>query len=230
MQGRRIFLTATAFIALAALPLAVRAQGAFEGVVTFQMQAGRGGMQTMQYAIKNGKVRMDIDAGAMQMFTLMNPAAKTVDMVIPMRQVYMEQTMGDDMMADSAAMKTKINWTGKKETIAGCECEDATVTNDAGETVDVCLAKGLGRFMSMRSGGMGRGMGRGREMAMGGGWEDHIGEMFPLKVSRGGQVQLEATKIEKKSLDDSMFSIPDGYQKMSMPMGDRMGRRGGGSR
>jgi Domain of unknown function (DUF4412) len=226
-MNARSYLVAAVVTAVAGAPLAARAQSGFEGVVTFQMTAGAAGPQTMSYSVKGHKVRMDISAGSMQMFNLMDADTKTVDMVIPMRQMYMEQTMPDlSAMVDSAAAKAKITWTGNKETIAGYECEHATITDDSGQTMDVCLTKDLGPFLSMRGGPGGRG---GRGMAMGGDWEDHIGQMFPLKVSRGGEVQLVVTNVEKKSLDDSIFTIPQGYQKMSMPMGGRMGgRRGGG--
>lgn len=219
-------LAAAAAVATLALPSTTMAQGAFEGVVTFQVTAGTGGEQTMQYSVKGNKVRMDVTAGGMSMFTLYDGATKTVDMVMPMRQMYMERAVDNEQaMADSAAAKAKIDWTGKKETIAGRECEHANVTDGQGQTSDVCLAKGMGPFMRM-NGGMGRGRGMG-----GGGWEGHIGQAFPLKVIRNGQVEMLATKIEEKPLDDSIFRIPDGYQKMQMPMGMPMGgrgRRGGG--
>jgi len=221
MNARNSFtLAASAAMAILTFrPASAAAQGSFEGVVTFQVNAGPGGQQSMQYSVKGDKVRMDISAQGMQMFTLFDGATKTIDMVIPMRQMYMERSAVDaHAMADSAVAANKIDWTGKKETIAGYECEHANITDDQGQPTDVCLAKGLGTFVQM-GGGMGaRGRGRG---GMGGGWEGHIGQAFPLKVVKNGQVEMEVTKIEKKSLDDSLFTIPKGFQKMGMPMGGR---------
>lgn len=206
-------------VAVAALPSLAAAQGTFEGVVTFRVDAGHGGPNTMEYSVKGNKVRMDISAQGMTMFTLYDGAAKTVDMVIPMRQMYMERAVDPQALADSAAAgKHDITWTGRKETVSGYECEHATVSDDIGKTSDVCLAKGLGTFVQM-SGGM-----RGRGGAQGGGWEGHVGDAFPLKVEQDGRVVMEAIKIEKKSLDASLFTIPDGYHKMSMPFGGRGGR------
>lgn len=199
---------------LGALPAG--AQNTFEGVVTFQVNAGSGGEQTIQYSVKGNKVRMDVSTQGMEMFTLFDGSSKTIDVVIPMRQMYMERSAADAQhMADSAMAKTKIDWTGRKETIAGYECEHANVTDDEGKTTDVCLAKGLGTFVQMGS-GMG---GRGRSGGMGGGWEGHLGQAFPLKVQRNGTVEMLVTNIQKKSIDDSIFSIPDGFQKMTMPGG-----------
>ena len=205
--------------ALAATTLGARpadAQNAFEGVVTFQVNTGSGGEQTMQYSVKGNKVRMDISAQGMQMFTLFDGSSKMIDVVIPTQRMYMEHSVADAQhMTDSALANTKIDWTGQKETIAGYECEHANITDDEGKTTDVCLAKGLGTFVQMGS-GMG---GRGRGGDMGGGWEGHLGQAFPLKVQRDGTVEMLATNIQKKSIDDSIFSIPDGFQKMTMPGG-----------
>lgn len=219
MNVRLSYLLAAVTTAALAAPTVTAAQGTFEGVITFQASAGSGRQQTMKYMVKGNKVRMDISAQGMNMFTLYDGKTKTMDMVIPMRQMYMERTVENaEAKADSAASKTKINWTGKKETIAGHECEDATITNEDGTTTNACLAKGLGEFIPA---GGGRG---GRGGAMGSGWEGHIGQTFPLKVEHNGEVQLLVTSIEKKPLADSLFAIPTGYTKMSMPFGGRGGR------
>jgi hypothetical protein len=216
MRARTSFLLAAAVVAA---PSLAAAQGAFEGVITFQVNAGQAGPSTMQYSVKGNHVRMDVSAEGMTMFTLYDGAAKTVDMVIPMQQMYMQRTVDPQALADSAtSRKHDITWTGRKETVAGHECEHATVSDGAGKTSDVCLAKGLGTFVQM-NGGM-----RGRGGAQGGGWEGHVGDTFPLKVEQDGRTVMEATKIEKKSLDASLFEIPEGYHKMSMPFGGRGGR------
>ena len=209
-----LLVAALAVATLGALPAG--AQNTFEGVVTFQVNTGSGGEQSMQYSVKGNKVRMDVSAQGMQMFTLFDGNSKTIDIVIPTRQMYMERSAADAQhVADSAMANTKIDWTGRKETIAGYECEHANITDDEGKTTDVCLAKGLGTFVQMGS-GMG---GRGRSGGMGGGWEGHLGQAFPLKVERDGAVEMLVTNIQKKSIDDSIFSIPDGFQKMTMPGG-----------
>lgn len=211
---------ALAMATAAGLPSVVRAQGAFEGVVTFSLEAGRG-PGTMQYSIKGQNVRMDMSmGGGMAVYTLFNADTKTMDMVMPERQMYMEYSAASmPAMADSMTNRAKLTWTGQKETIAGYECEHATITGEGG-TTDVCLAKGLGTFVSAGGGMRGRG-------PMGGGWESAVHGMFPLKVQQDGRVIMEATKIEKKTLDPSLFTVPGGYQKMQMG-GMGMGRRGGG--
>jgi Domain of unknown function (DUF4412) len=211
---------ALTMVVAAGLPAPARAQGAFEGVITFNMEAGRG-PTTMQYSIKGPNVRMDMSmGGGMAVYTLFNTDTKTMDMVMPERQMYMEYSAANmPAMADSIASKAKLTWTGQKETIAGYECEHAMIASDSGST-DVCLAKGLGSFVPAGGGMRGRG-------AMRNGWESAVAGMFPLKVQQGDRVLMEATKIEKKTLDPSLFAVPAGYQKMGMG-GMGMGRRGGG--
>ena len=214
MHSYLSLITAGAIAALVTLPAPASAQSAFEGVVTFQMSAGPQGIQTMQYSTKHGKARWDISMpGGNNMFVLMKDGGKTMDMVMPSRQMYLERSDADvAAIADSVADKVKINWTSKKETIAGYECEHATITETDGTSTDACLAKGLGQFVGMGGGPGGRG-------SMSGAWQGHLDQMFPLKIEHQGQLVLQATKIEKQSLDDAIFQIPSGFQKMSMPGG-----------
>lgn len=227
MNARISMVLAAVAAAAVAVPPAARAQSAFEGVVTFESSAGPNGRQSIQYSVKGSKVRMDISAQGMAMFTLFDTETNTYDMVMPQRHMYVERTIQDaQALADSAVGNTKVEWTGTKETIAGCECEHANVTDSMGNTVDACLTKGLGTFMGGMQGGPGRRGGRGRG-GMGSGWAGHVGATFPLKVVRDGQVEMLVTSIEKKSLDDSLFAVPSGYQKMGMP---GRGRGGPGGR
>ncbi len=215
MDARISLMLAAAVSVAAAVPSAGAAQGSFEGVVTFQVQGEPGGavgrQQTMRYSIKGDRVRWDVSSAAGDVYWIMSGAKKVVDMVIPMRRMYLERgTESARAMMDSATAGAKVTWTGKKETIAGHECEDATVTQSDGSTVALCLAKDLGAFLPM-------GGGQGAAGRTGGGWESVIGQSCPLKVVRDGTVELLATKIEKESLPDSLFEVPAGYTKMSLP-------------
>ena len=112
--------------------------------------------------------------------------------------------------AQSAApTDVKLTRTGKKETIAGYECEHVTVTS-ARETADICLAKGLGSYVNPMSA-----VRSGNEPA----WQKQLAdEGFPLKVTDAtGKVAMEVTRIEKKRLDNTLFSVPEHYTRMQMP-------------
>jgi hypothetical protein len=219
MTPRIPLLLAAASAVAAAAPPAATAQSTFEGVVTMQVDFGATGQQSVQYSIKGENARMDMSMMGMPMFTLYDGTTRTMETVIPARKIYMERTFDRPTAADSMVANAKFAWTGKKETIAGHECEHATVTGQDGTTADLCLAKDLGSFVPM-GGGPGRG-GR-ADVGLGARFSRLIGNTFPLKVVEDGKLQMEVTKIEKKSLDDSLFKVPDGYQKMGM-----FGRGGG---
>jgi hypothetical protein len=131
--------------------------------------------------------------------------------------MYMEQTVPVSMIVPGGAgadvKKANVNLTGRKETIAGYECEHAIITSDDGQ-YDVCLAKGLGTFMAPSNPMGGRGADNSPASAV---LQKLGGDVFPLKVQKvGGDVALEVTKIEKKPLNDSMFSVPPDYRKLDI--------------
>ncbi len=218
MNPRIPLVAAAAMAAAMASPTAVTAQGTFEGTITVQANAGPQGPQVMEYSFKGTKMRMDISTQGMSMYSLFDSHTNVTDMVIPMRRMYMESTVDVPPAAVApeaqADTKVKVEWTGKKETIAGHECEYATITDPEGGTTEACLAKGLGTVMPVQGGMNRRGPGGGAPV-----WRSHIGNTFPLKVVRDGQEVWVVTKIDKKSLDDSLFQVPDGYHKMRVPGG-----------
>jgi hypothetical protein len=224
MTPRTSLVLSTVLAVATAAPPAVTAQGSFEGVVTMQVATGPEGQQTVQYSIKGNNARLDMSTQGMEMYELYDGTTRIMDMVIPMRRMYMEHTYEKPTEADSLAAKAKFEWTGRKETIAGHECEYATISGQDGTKADVCLAKDLGSLVPM-GGGPGR-RGGGPEAGLGARFAHLIGNTFPLKVVEDGKLQMQVTKIEKKSLDSSLFKVPDGYQKMGMP-GGGFGGRGG---
>ena len=204
---QRALLTA----ALVCAPAALFAQ--FEGAITVGFTASQG-TQQMTYQIRNNVIRLDFTGGGMAGYLLHDNAKNTTKMVMPAQKMYMDMGAMQGMMAQETAKSgpADIKLTGKKETIAGYECEHAIVTSDDGQ-YDVCLAKGLGSFY-MQQGPMGRGNAGGPPPALA-----RLGrDLFPLKVQKvGGDVSMQVTKIEKKALDASMFEVPAGFQSMSMP-------------
>jgi hypothetical protein len=215
----------TRVLALATtLPLFVfstvaRAQGrSFEGIVTFRSEQG----QDIQYYVGHGRVRAEMNTGQGQGVMIMDPAARTMYMVMPAQQMYMEMKLPatDSAMAEHAKNMT-VTKTGKTEVVAGHKCEYwHIVSSEDNSTTDVCLTTELGNFLVFNNP-----MHRGAQPA----WQRLFGkgDHFPLKViaHKDGkdQTAMEVTKIEPKSLDASLFSPPSSYHKMQMgmPMGPR---------
>ena len=192
----------------------VAAQG-FEGGITMKLTGDNGQATEMTYLVKNGKMRFEVPGGRGS--AIMDPASMKLQMVMTEQKMYVEMDLGAVAAASTAGKEPKIVRTGRMETIAGYKCEHIEVTGDDGVT-DVCGAKGLGGFMMPALGGRG---GPGSPP----GWQKALEDMFPLKVVSGGKTVVEVTNIEKKSVDATLFTIPDGFTKLDM--GGR-GRRGGG--
>lgn len=186
----------------------------FEGAITVTMTSGNGQAQEMTYLAKGGKIRIDVPGGSGGGAVIMDGSTKKMTMLMTAQKIYLEMDI-NSIGGEATKAPPKITRTGRMDTVAGYKCEHVTVTDDEGDT-DVCMATGLGSFM-LPAGG------RGAAPAQNS-WVKALSEAgFPLRVERAGKVSLEATKIEKKTLDASLFSVPDGFTKMDMP-----GRRGGG--
>jgi len=119
----------------------------------------------------------------------------------------------------------KVTSTGKTETVAGLSCEHWLI----GDKTDVCMAKGLGYFGGGGAGGV---LDKLKNLAL----RDKIkaqldanpefakfleGGAFPLKMANieNGQPKtiMEVTGVERKSLDDSLFTVPADYKKTENP-------------
>ena len=118
----------------------------------------------------------------------------------------------------------KITPLGTSETIAGRTCQNFTVETEKSK-MEFCNAKGLGNYMSPRS-PMGRGPSNGLTELNNEAFRTFFKDgFFPLRVTNldGGkrQVMMEATRVEPKSLDASLFTVPAGFTEMKMGMGMR---------
>ena len=203
-----------------AAPLA--AQG-FEGVVTWEVSEGKTTM-TQQY--KGSKVRMEMSQGGQEGVMLMDHGAGSMTMLMPQQKMYMTMDMKgmSGMPHDEDRTPPKLTATGKTETIAGHTCEVYRVAEEAGkpETMEMCVAKGMGYFMMGQS-PMGGGGPLGNLAKVGSNPEYaklYKDGFFPLRMSRleGGtaKVVLLAKTIEAKSLDASLFTVPAGFTEMKM--------------
>ena len=200
--------------ALALLPLLciappLAAQG-FEGTVTMNVTSDNGNAHAMTFMLKGGKMRFEPGGG--QVSVIIDPAAQRMLVIVNAQKMYMESSFADaagaiqQKVADPLIVKT-----GKFETVAGYKCEDVTATDDDGKSVTICLSSELGGF---RMPAASNPMAPQQES----GWLAQLGARnFPLRVKKDGKTVMEATAIEKKTLDSSLFVAPDGYQSFAMP-------------
>ena len=211
----RTFRRAAMLVAFA-IPLAGRAQLApsFQGAIGLRVRDDDGTQHEMQYLTKDGKLRFELsDQRGGSAVMIIDPATHQMLMLMPAEKMYMERplTGGTPSKSISSASTAKPVFTGKKEMIAGYECEHVLFTDDDGSKMDACIAKGLGTFMRPPAGNPMAGpppkAKNDWSTKLGAGW-------FPLKVTKGSNTIFNVTKIEKKPLDASLFTAPAGWQKL----------------
>lgn len=214
--------------------------GDFEGMIAMKMQTENQTAAEMTYFLKGNHTRIETklanqpEGSAVMLWDL--EGGKIVTLV-PSRKMYMTMDVkaaAEDMkqMKKSQGQEDsefpKLTPTGKQETIAGYTCEHWLMGDN--QDIDMCVAKGLGYFgMGGQSGG---GLASLKNLAFSPKmlaaaashpeWVKFLnGGAFPLKLSamKDGKVSMtmEATRVEKKPLDDSLFVIPTDYREFSMP-------------
>src|SRR5579871_3549425 len=138
--------------------------------------------------------------------------------VMDKQKMYMVSHLHPEKLQAEANKHFKISKTGKTTEILGHTCQEWDYTSDD-ENGKVWMTPGIGSWW-------------GNEMA---GQSDRLPadqramvqtvmaqKLFPMKwesddKSGNAMGSGEVTRIEKKSLDSSLFEVPAGYKKMEMP-------------
>lgn len=233
----------TAFRCLVAIALLVplaSSAASFEGKVTMNMTGPRGRSMPVTYNLKDGKVRVDMDAGdGRGASMIMDPAKQEAIMLMPQQKRYMLQSITKPNEAandDAKSPEVKVERTNDHEKILGYDATKYVAKTSDG-TTEIWATEALGTFMGLGTGGPMAGPGRrgGRGNATARAWEDAFRgkDAFPLRVvtrsADGGETfRMEATSIEKQNLPDSLFVPPTDYEKFDMgTMMRGMGMPGG---
>ena len=188
----------------------------FEGIVKYDAKFADEESETnltltMDYFIKDNKFRVEFNSPEGQAIMLINKD-KTV-MLIPQNNMYMEFSNTDEN--DTEDTKTNDEFTksktGATKEILGFNCEQYIFKEDDG-TMELWFTKDLGFFM-FAANPMEKSKIDNKYFADG---------FFPLiiKMKDPNGIEngsLDAVKVEKKKLADSMFEIPAGYTKFTMP-------------
>ncbi len=190
-------------------------QSKFEGKVNFQVTDESGKSTALNYFVKDKKFRMEgpenqgafiFDASTNKMMILMD--AQKMYMEIPF-------DLNEEMSKSKEDAKGDFVPTGETKDILGYKCEKFTYTDDESKN-EMWLTKELGGFMFFNDPKQMKGSEND--------WQTKLLSegYFPMQVtelSSGGAVKskFEVKSLEPKKLDNSLFSIPSGYQKFSMP-------------
>jgi hypothetical protein len=118
-------------------------------------------------------------------------------------------TPGAPATPSAPAEKPNIEKTGKKDSVAGYACDIWKITPKDGTHAEACLAEGI-KWIDLGDLGI-----HSPEMAAAAALTDL--NHFPLRLvsfdtKNIETSRMEATKIDKKKLDDATFTVPPGYQ------------------
>lgn len=224
---RMMFALSAAVVA----PAAGAAQDGFEGVVAYEMTAQGMTLEVTHY-VRGGRVRQEMAGPMGPMAMIIDLGEQTMTVLVPQQSAYMtldmraalEAEARAEAEADTAPPDVEITATGRKETIAGIECEHFALRTGESE-VDICGATGMGFYMAGGVSALGGPASAGRALsrsdAVNARLRAHFKDgLFPLKMTMqapSGALTMVATSVEKKQLGDDLFSVPAGFTEMKLP-------------
>ena len=193
----------------------------FEGaIVMHTSSAKQGGGEDMLFLTKGGKLRIDAPGrDGTVAHSIFDPTTQKITVLMDTQELAMQMPVPAPNMPGGAAggtSSTKLARTGKHETIAGFDCEDWEMTLANGNRESTCVAQGLSFFdFSAMAGPTGGGVRS---------WAEELRDKngFPLRALEtdpsGKEIsRMEVTKIQKKTLDDSIFAVPANFHLMQVP-------------
>jgi hypothetical protein len=237
-SGPILFLTLLLIVTFSAAGGLIQ-QKDFEGEIIWKMPHSEV-FGDIQYAIKIKGTRLRIETeyappqmaqgGKQTSVMLVDYSANTTTTLFPETKTYVTvagKGANNELWNHIPIGAPKVTSTGKTETIAGVTCQHWRISNDNdNDDMDLCLAQGLGNF-----GGYGASIFDWlKKLAQPGtpnANPDFVklveGGAFPLKFTAIKEDEatkedesytlMEATSIERKSLDDLLFTVPPDYKK-----------------
>ena len=192
---------------------------AFEGTLTFRAR-GDDGDKTITEWVKGTSIRYDY-AGApgREGTMIIDGTAKTRTVVMPARKMYMTVPYDPAAKKPWTGEKPQVTWTrtGKTETVAGVRCEvihGSGVENGKPKEADLCVAKGIGFGGSTGAGPFGEALAEFANLDLKPG--EGIVKVTSLDAGKS-EVELELTKVDRRSLAAVEFEPPAGYTRFERP-------------
>lgn len=204
------------------------AQKTFEGTISYEVDMG-GSLMRLAISARGRRVRQEMDMPGSNIvskgtYQLIEYDKHSVITVVPVMKRYMVLDFAmtrrpPDAARDSARDKALagISATGRKETVAGVECEVYVVKDRPGD--EWCITSALGHFLGLEEGS--------RATPFGGGpptgafMRNFKGGAVLLRMrmtgSDGHDITVVATKVDRATPPASNFSIPAGFEEMQNP-------------
>jgi hypothetical protein len=187
----------------------------FEGKIEFKMLTSEQ-VQYYDFLVRDKRIRVEsVDPDDDSPAIIVDHAMKKLYFVLPQREQYAE--MQNDLGAAGRARRepTGLQKTGETGNISEYLCDQFLVKTKGGE-IEIWATKGLGMAGTFRTP-------IADPLPGSSPWQSEIlGQgYFPLitieRNSDGNELtRLEATSFEKKSLNESLFRVPAGYEKIDI--------------
>lgn len=195
---------------------ALQAQ-AFEGTLTFRARGDDGDKTITEWA-KGTSVRYDYTGspgGGRDGTMIIDGTAKTRTVVMPARKMYMTVPYDPAARKPPAGDKPQVTWTrtGRTETIAGVRCEvihGSGVEDGKPTEANLCVAKGIGFGGSTGAGPFGEALAEFANLDLAPG--EGIVKVTSIEGGKS-EVELELTKVDRRSLAAVDFQPPAGYTR-----------------
>jgi len=206
------------FLLCPALWAAPAAAQSFEGVIAFDATSNEI-TTSFDYYVKGSQVRIEVGASGRQGAAVIIDAKKNLaTMLVPGSGMYMEFDLTEQASKKGTppAEGVVLTRTGRTDEIAGQECEEFAASSQSMKA-DVWAVAGFGRFMQFDPSPKSTrpSLSLERKLAQQG--------LFPLRMvvrdlSGREQSRIEAKRIEERSLDSRLFTIPTGWKRMDLNM------------
>ena len=201
------FLVLTALMLCVILGLPAWAAGPMSGSFSADVvTTSPAGSHTSKMFVKEGKTRMEVNGQDHEVTTIMRTDKKVIWMLMPGQKMYMEMPFDQKKADISSKMSDPEVQVDKK--FLGNE----TVEGHPTKKYHITLTK------------------KGKKETSGYLWEATDMNNFPVKYqTEDRQITTVWKNVKMGGVNDSLFEVPAGYKKMSMPggMGGFMMPRGG---
>ena len=205
---------ATTLGVAAASPATLCAQGSFEGVITLETYV-RGKANPETVYVKGSRWRANgWEGSGTRDGTVIGDENGRLTLLIPSEKVYTRLPTPSDRRA--AAKRVAITRLGKGETVAGYSCEYYSIPLAAGDKPrQMCVTTALGSVSFTPDARQGAGA---AAFATGGVATDQFPNgFFALKgLDESGKLGYVVTKVERRSLSDTLFAPPTGWTEVDM--------------
>ena len=188
----------------------------FEGTLTYEIEAN-GASQDLTYFMKSDHARVEIASEELggKIAILIDTANENMTVLMEQLSVYMEIPIPNDEEAGDEDRAEDFHLTGEKMTIANYECQQYIYTDENGAETEIWtpVEADFGSFLFPEMGDNSMGNMKQPDMP--------AFSFFPFLLisdSDGEPVRMEVVSVEKGELNDSMFTVPQNYRKMNMPI------------